>query len=123
MEDIDALRDSIMSAINGATDVAALEEIRIAELGKKGRISGLMKNLGGMTPEERKTAGPALNGLKNDVADAIQHAKDAMEAAALDARLQRETFDITLPVVPEATGTIHPISQVMDEITEIFAEI
>ena len=123
MQDIDALRQEILDQIGQATDLDALEQLRVAELGKKGRISGLMKGLGGMSPEERQTAGPALNGLKNDVGNAIQAAKDALENAALDARLQRETIDITLPVLPEGTGTIHPISQVLDEITEIFAEM
>ena len=123
MQDIDALRNEILNSITQAGDLDALEQLRIAELGKKGRISGLMKSLGGMTPEERQTAGPALNGLKNDVADAIQAAKDMREEAALDARLQQETIDITLPVLPEGKGTLHPISQVLDEITEIFAEM
>ena len=123
MQDIDALRTEIMDAVNDARDLDALEQIRVAELGKKGRISGLMKSLGGMTPDERKTAGPALNGLKNDVGNAIQQAKDLLENAALDARLQRESIDITLPVAPEQVGTLHPISQVLDEITEIFAEM
>jgi phenylalanyl-tRNA synthetase alpha chain len=123
MQDIDALRTEILDLIANIGDLDALEQMRVAELGKKGRISGLMKGLGGMTPEERQTAGPALNGLKNDVANAIQGAKDSLENAALDARLQRETIDITLPVLDNPTGTLHPISQVLDEITEIFAEM
>jgi len=123
MQDIDALLNEILDAISKAGDAAALEQLRVAELGKKGRISGLMKGLGGMTPEERKTAGPALNGLKNDVGAAIQLAKDNLENAALDARLAEETVDITLPVLPQATGSLHPISQVLDEVTEIFAEM
>jgi len=123
MQDIDALRNEILEQVTNTANLDALEQLRVAELGKKGRISGLMKGLGGMSPEERQTAGPALNGLKNDVADAIQNAKDALENAALDARLAGETIDITLPVAPLAQGTLHPISQVLDEITEIFAEM
>jgi len=123
MQDIDALRNEILEQVTNTGNLDALEQLRVAELGKKGRISGLMKGLGGMSPEERQTAGPALNGLKNDVADAIQNAKDALENAALDARLAGETIDITLPVAPLAQGTLHPISQVLDEITEIFAEM
>ncbi len=120
MQDIDALQNEILGAIGNADDLDALERLRLSELGKKGRISGLMKSLGGMTPEERQAAGPALNGLKNIVGDAIQAAKDGLEEAALDARLATETIDITLPVLPQKGGTLHPISQVMDEITEIF---
>ncbi len=123
MQDIDALRNEILEQVTNTGNLDALEQLRVAELGKKGRISGLMKGLGGMSPEERQTAGPALNGLKNDVADAIENAKDALENAALDARLAGETIDITLPVAPLAQGTLHPISQVLDEITEIFAEM
>ncbi|TDI58957.1 MAG: phenylalanine--tRNA ligase subunit alpha, partial [Alphaproteobacteria bacterium] len=123
MQDIDALRNEILEQVTNTANLDALEQLRVAELGKKGRISGLMKGLGGMSPEERQTAGPALNGLKNDVADAIQNAKDALENTALDARLAGETIDITLPVAPLAQGTLHPISQVLDEITEIFAEM
>jgi phenylalanyl-tRNA synthetase alpha chain len=123
MQDIDALQSEILAAIEAADSLDALENLRVAELGKKGRISGLMKGLGGMSPEERKTAGPALNGLKNTIGDAIQTAKDTLENAALDARLAAETIDISLPVPPEQRGTLHPISQVLDEITEIFADM
>ncbi|MFN3231373.1 MAG: phenylalanine--tRNA ligase subunit alpha [Alphaproteobacteria bacterium] len=121
MQDIDALRDDLLQQIAGAADEAALESIRVAALGKKGSVSMLMRGLGQMSPEERKTAGPALNGLKNDIDTAIRAAKVQLEDAALDARLAEETLDVTLPVAPEARGSIHPVSQVIDEITEIFA--
>jgi len=121
MQDIEALRDDRLGQLTAAGDEAALEEIRVAALGKKGTISQMMRGLGQMSPEERQVAGPALNGLKNDVDSAIRAARAALENAALDARLAGETLDVTLPVAAQAQGSIHPVSQVIDEITEIFA--
>lgn len=122
-DDIASLEAEIAAEIAAATDLNALEEIRIAALGKKGRVSGLMKGLGQMDPEERKVMGPALNGLKNMVADQLEAAKQTLEKQALDAKLAAETVDVTLPAPSRAQGSIHPISQVMDEIAEIFASL
>jgi phenylalanyl-tRNA synthetase alpha chain len=122
-EQISALKEDITARIDAASDLAALEDIRVAALGKKGSVSELMKGLGRMSPEERKEMGPALNSLKNDVADAITARKDVLEEAALDARLKSEKVDITLPVLDHAAGSVHPINQVMDEIAEIFASL
>jgi phenylalanyl-tRNA synthetase alpha chain len=123
MQDTDTLRQDLLAQIAAAPDAAALEQIRVAALGKKGAISELMRGLGQMSPEERKAAGPALNRLKDDVDGAIRTAKEKLDEAALDARLAGEKIDVTLPVLPEARGTIHPVSQVIDEITEIFAQM
>ncbi|WP_417456509.1 phenylalanine--tRNA ligase subunit alpha [Kordiimonas sp.] len=120
-EQISALREDITARIKAAGDLAALEDIRVGALGKKGSVSELMKGLGRMSPEERKEMGPALNGLKADVANEIAKAKEVLEEAALEARLKSEKVDITLPVFDHPVGSIHPISQVMDEIAEIFA--
>ena len=97
----------------------------MAALGKSGSVSALLKTLGSMTPDERKVQGPAINGLKERVTAAIAAAKDALGAAALDARLATETVDVTLPVreAPAETGRVHPISQVTDELTAIFADM
>jgi len=122
-EQISALREELTAQIGSAADLQALEDIRVAALGKKGSVSGLMKGLGGMSPEERKEMGPILNGLKTQVADAITARKDVLEDAALDARLLAERVDVTLPVMEHPAGTIHPVSQVMDEIAEIFASL
>lgn len=122
-EQISSLREDITSRINAAVDLAALEDIRVSTLGKKGSVSGLMKGLGGMSPEERKVMGPALNGLKNDVATEIAARKDALEEVELEARLAAERVDVTLPVFEHPQGSVHPISQVMDEISEIFANL
>jgi phenylalanyl-tRNA synthetase alpha chain len=123
MQDIDSLRQSLLGQIAAAPDSAALEQIRVAALGKKGAVSELMRGLGQMDPEERKAAGPALNRLKDDVDSALRAARDKLDEIALDARLADERIDVTLPVLPEQRGSIHPVSQVIDEITEIFAQM
>jgi len=123
MEDINALKDEVTGAIEAAGDLAALEEIRIAELGKSGRISGLMKTLGQMDPDERKEAGQRFNELKNAISGQIDARKASLEDADLDARLAQETIDVTLPTRPESQGAIHPISQTIDEVIAIVGEM
>ena len=123
MTDIAALQSDILAQVTGAGDEAALEAVRVAALGKKGSISELMKTLGGMSPEERKTQGPLLNGLRDAVTDAIAPRKAALGDAALDARLASEKIDVTLPPRAQAQGSVHPISQVLEEITAIFADM
>jgi phenylalanyl-tRNA synthetase alpha chain len=120
---MDDLRDRYLAAVAGAADEAALEEVRLAALGKKGEISLKMRELGGMSPEERQVAGPALNALKDEIASALVARKAALSDAALDERLRTEWLDVTLPGRPRREGTIHPISQVMEEITAIFADM
>ncbi|WDI33033.1 phenylalanine--tRNA ligase subunit alpha [Hyphococcus flavus] len=121
MSELEALESDLTSKINDASSEAALEEVRVAALGKKGVVSEKMKTLGKMSPEERKEMGPALNGLKNRIAEAIEAKKASLEEAALDARLATEKVDVTLPIRPEAKGKIHPISQVTEEIVAIFS--
>ena len=123
MDAITGLKDKYLAAIDAAGDEATLEEVRLAALGKKGEVSALMRGLGAMSPEERQTAGPALNALKDDLAEALAAARGRLADAALDARLARERADITLPPRAVPQGTIHPVSQVMDEITAIFADL
>ena len=125
MSDLEQLEEKILADIAGAADEQAIEAVRVAALGKKGSISEKLKTLGGMTPEERQVMGPAINGLKTKVADAIGDRKQALRELAIDARLANETVDITLPVRPSPldAGRIHPISQVIDEITAIFADM
>lgn len=117
------LRTEVIAAVEEASDREALEAIRVSALGKKGRVSELMRTLGSMSPEERKEAGPALNALKTDLQAAITAKRDAFDAQDLEARLRSETIDVTAPPRPDALGTLHPISQVIDEITEIFADM
>src|SRR2546421_8950695 len=114
-----------MAAIAAASDEAALEGVRVAALGKKGSVSELLKTLGSMTPEERRQKGPLINGLKDRVTKAIAARREALKDAALDQRLNTETVDVPLPVrePPAETGRVHPISQVIDELTAIFADM
>ncbi|WP_439649903.1 phenylalanine--tRNA ligase subunit alpha [Gymnodinialimonas hymeniacidonis] len=123
MDGLDDLRKSWLDRIGGATDEGALEEFRVAALGKKGEISLKMRELGKMTPEERQVAGPALNALKDEVNAAIVAKKAGLADAALDERLKAEWLDVTLPSRPRRQGTIHPVSQVMEEVTAIFADM
>jgi phenylalanyl-tRNA synthetase alpha chain len=117
------IREKYMAAIAAAPNEAALEAVRVAALGRKGEVSGLMRGLGAMSPEERQTAGPALNALKDQLADALAEAKARLADAALEARVAAEWADVTLSGRPTAQGTIHPVGQVMDEIVAIFADL
>ena len=125
MSDIQQLEQKILAEVNSAADEAALEAVRVAALGKSGSVSALLKTLGGMTPDERKAKGPLINGLKDRVTAALASRREGLKGAALDARLASETVDVTLPVreTPAETGRIHPVSQVIEELTTIFADM
>ncbi|WBU56900.1 phenylalanine--tRNA ligase subunit alpha [Paracoccus sediminicola] len=123
MTDLDQLRSTYLTRVADAAHADALEEVRLAALGKKGEISLKMRELGKMTPEERQTTGAALNRLKAEIDAAIRARKTEMEDAALDARLREEWLDVTMPGRPRRQGTIHPVSQVMEEVTQIFADM
>ncbi len=120
---MDDLRQKYIAAISDAKDEAALEDLRVTALGKKGEISLKMRGLGKMTPEERKTAGPALNALKDEINSALIAKKAGIADAALDERLRTEWLDVTLPARQARAGTIHPVSQVSEEIAAIFADM
>jgi phenylalanyl-tRNA synthetase alpha chain len=123
MSDISSLEASLLDAVKNALDEAALEAVRVSALGKKGSISELLKSLGGMSADERKANGPLFNGLRDRVSEALAVRKRALADEALNARLAFERIDVTLPVRPESAGSIHPVSQVMDEVTAIFADL
>ena len=125
MSDLATLEKSILEQIAAAGDEPALEVVRVAALGKKGSISALLATLGKMSPEERKTQGAAINLAKEAVTQALTARRDILKSAALDARLKSETIDVTLPLrkSPAETGRIHPLSQVIDELTAIFADM
>ena len=125
MTDLKSLETTLLAEISAAADEASIEALRVAALGKKGSISERMKTLGAMTPQERQSMGPALNGLKNRVTDALAARRAELKDAAIVARLAAEKVDVTLPVraSPAERGRIHPISQVIDEITAIFADM
>ncbi len=109
--------------IAAAPDIAALEELRVNILGKKGALTEQMKQLGGLPPDERKARGAALNVIKDEITAQLEARKSVLAAAALNARLERERVDVTLAVRPQPEGRIHPISQTIEEIITIFAEM
>ncbi len=123
--DLTKLEADLLAEIAGADDLSAIEAVRVSALGKKGRVSELMSRLGSLPPEERKNFGQTVNTLKAKVSDALDTRKGLLEAAALDARLKTERADVTLPVRlgTELEGRIHPVSQVLDEVIEIFADM
>ena len=123
MSELNTIETEVLAAIAASSDLATLDGVRVAELGKKGRISGLMKTLGGMSPEERQEMGPALNGLRNRVGEAVEARKSDLEAAALEAQLQSERIDLTLPLRREAEGRLHPVMQVFEEVCAIFGDM
>ncbi|MDI6835719.1 MAG: phenylalanine--tRNA ligase subunit alpha [Rhizobiaceae bacterium] len=125
MSDLDSLKAALLADIAAADGEAEIEALRVAALGKKGSISELLKTLGSMTPEERQTRGAAINALKNEVTEQITTRKAELRDATIAARLAAETVDVSLPVrsSPAERGRIHPISQIVDEITAIFADM
>ena len=118
-----AMSDEALARIGAADTLDVLEALRVEMLGKQGSISGLLKSLGGMSPEERQTTGPKIHALRESVTEALAARKAALEGAALDARLAGETIDLSLPAPEAPRGSVHPVSQVMDELAEIFADL
>ena len=122
MSDLDALKTKYAAQIEAAGDLAALDDVRVAALGKKGEVSLQMRTLGKMSVEEKKVMGPALNALKNDLSALVEARKSALEGEALNAALASERMDMSLPV-GSAPGTLHPVMQVMEEMAVIFADM
>jgi phenylalanyl-tRNA synthetase alpha chain len=122
MSELIAAKEKYARLIAGAGDLRALDDIRVAALGKKGEISAMMQGLGKMSIEDKKVMGPALNGLKKDITALIEARKTALEDAALDAALASERLDMSLPVGAQS-GTLHPVQQVMEEMAVIFSDM
>src|SRR5688572_2059979 len=123
MSDLDRTSDELLARIGAAPDLSALEAERVAALGKQGVVTALLKTLGGMTPEQRQAEGPRIHALREAVAEALAARKHALEGEELERRLATETLDMTLPVSAGEQGSVHPVSQVMDELAEIFADL
>ena len=121
--DIETLQTELMAAIDSAGTLETLEAVRVSALGKQGSVSALLKTMGGMSPEERQTQGPIINGLRENITSALAAKKAELETADLNRRLATERVDMTLPAPDVPRGTIHPVSQVMDELAEIFADM
>lgn len=123
MSTIEELKNTALERIAAAADADALEALRVEYLGKQGSISALLKTLGRMSPEERQSEGPKIQDARAAAADAIAARKASFEHAELEAKLGEEALDLTLPAPAAPTGSIHPVSQVMDELAEIFADL
>ena len=123
MEDLETLRAELLAAVAGAADLSALEEARVAALGRKGAITTRLKGLGAMEADQRKAAGQALNALRDEVTAALEARNLDLADADLGTRLAEESVDVTLPVRAEPRGCIHPISQTIDEVVAIFGEM
>ncbi|MBA4049050.1 MAG: phenylalanine--tRNA ligase subunit alpha [Sphingomonas sp.] len=123
MTTLDHMHAELIGQIDAAATPDAVEAIRVAALGKSGSITALLKTLGAMSPDQRQSEGPRIHALREAVTTALTTRRAALEREALDARLAAETLDITLPAEPLTMGTIHPVSQVMDELAEIFADL
>lgn len=120
---IDTMGSEALGRIAAAQDAAVLESLRVEFLGKQGSISALLKTLGKMTPEERQAEGPKIHALRESVQIALTERKAALDAAALETQLASERLDLTLPAPEAPQGSVHPVSQVMDELAEIFADM
>jgi phenylalanyl-tRNA synthetase alpha chain len=123
MSDLENMSSEWLGRIGAATDLQSLEAERVGALGKQGAVTSLLKTLGGMTPDERQEQGPRIHAVREAVTEAIASRKAALEAAELERKLATETLDMTLPVSAGEQGSIHPVSQVMDELAEIFADL
>ena len=115
--------DDLLHRIQAAPDLAALEALRVAALGKSGSVTAMLKSLGAMDPATRAAEGPKIHGLREAVTAAIAERKAALEDAELDRRLATERIDLSVPAADAAQGSVHPVSQVMDELAEIFADL
>ena len=123
MSDLAQLQSELLTAIITAESLAALETMRVAALGKQGSVSALLKTMGSMSADDRQTQGPRINGLRETVTAALVEKKAALETTALNVRLATERLDMTLPAPTFPQGSVHPVSQVMDELAEIFADM
>jgi phenylalanyl-tRNA synthetase alpha chain len=123
IEDLDKIRQEILDATAQAATVDAVEAIRVGELGRKGRVTDLVKGIGALPADQRRDAGQALNAAKTAITEAIDARKAVLERAGLSDRLAAEAIDVTLPARPEAEGRIHPISQTIDEMVAIFCQM
>src|ERR671912_1064983 len=113
----------LLDQIRSAPDLGALDQLRVAVLGKSGSITARLKSLGSMDPQTRAAEAPRIHALREQVTTAISDRKAALESAELDRKLATETLDLSLPVQDQPQGTIHPVSHVMDELAEIFADL
>ncbi|SDQ93604.1 phenylalanyl-tRNA synthetase, alpha subunit [Pseudoxanthomonas sp. CF385] len=123
MSEIEALSTQALSDIAAAQSPDAVEQLRVALLGKSGSVTTQLKQLGALPADQRKAAGEAINRARDAIGDALSARKSVLEDAALDARLAHETIDVTLPGRHGARGGLHPISRTLERIADIFGRL
>ena len=123
MENLEPLAHEAKAAIAAAEDGAALEQLRVDYLGKKGRITGLLKGLGKLSAQERPKAGALINVVKQELQELIGARKSALDSVAVEAQLAAETIDVTLPGRGQSTGGIHPVTRTMERMEDFFSAI
>ncbi len=121
MENLEALTQQALDAVAASSDMAALDQVRVQYLGKKGEISALMKNLGNVAPEDRPKVGAVINEARGKVQDALNARKESLESEALNAKLASETVDVTLPGRAVQEGSLHPVTRTLERIEGFFA--
>ncbi|MFQ3346092.1 MAG: phenylalanyl-tRNA synthetase alpha chain, partial [Porticoccaceae bacterium] len=121
MVELEQIAIEAQTAIVGAVDLAVLEDLRVEYLGKKGRLTGLLKGLGGLSAEDRPAAGAKINEVKQSIQEQINSQKQTLESVALNARLDGETIDVTLPGRGEEVGGLHPVTRTMERIEAFFS--
>ena len=123
MIELEQIASEAAAAIAAATELSALDDLRVEYLGKKGRLTGLLKSLGSLSNDERPAAGAKINDVKQALQNQINEHKERLERSALDSKLATETIDVTLPGRAEEIGGLHPVTRTMERIQEFFTRI
>jgi phenylalanyl-tRNA synthetase alpha chain len=123
MENLEALRQQALTEIKEAKDLTTIEDVRVAFLGKKGHITGILKSLGGLSNEERPKAGALINDVKQELQELLNQAKDTLQSAAINEKLAAEKIDVTLPGRGRVSGGLHPITKTIERISTFFADL
>lgn len=121
--ELQALTAKAQADIEAADNLDTLDQIRVSYLGKKGKLTSLLKTLGSLPPEQRKAAGQDINRAKQDVQTAIETRRSSLQAAALEAKLAGERIDVTLPGRGQSSGGLHPVTRTMERIDELFSQL
>ena len=123
MQSLENIKAEALVAIEAASDIAALEELRVSYLGKKGALTGLLKNLGQLSAEERPKAGAEINAVKQQLNEQLNARKASLQGAALAAQLAGEAIDVTLPGRRAETGSLHPITRTIQRMETFFSSM
>ncbi len=123
MPDLVEIIEQAQQAVEAATDLAALDSVRVSYLGKKGELTGLLKGLGKLPAEERPAAGAEINKAKQKIQDVIDQKKTTLDQASIDAKLNSEIIDVSLPGRDVEVGGLHPVTMVLQRIESFFRSV